>query len=95
MRNLAIGVLALVIGLVLAVPALAQGKKAKDGVIRGVDAAQGTIALEDGTTLATNAKTRITRNGTPARLADLRAGDRVKYHAESGVAAYVHAEGPG
>ena len=94
MRNLIVGFLALFLGVLIAVPAVAQGKKAKDGVVQSVDAGAGKVTLVDGVTLATNAKTKVTRNGSPARLAELKEGDRVKYLVEEGATVYVHAEGP-
>ncbi len=70
--------------------AIAQ-HKTQEGVVASV--AGTTIKLESGADVKTDAKTKITRDGKPAKVSELQKGDRVKYALlDSGVAMYVHAE---
>src|SRR4051812_32808139 len=62
-----------------------------EGVVASVEGAM--LRLQGGATVTTDGKTQVTRGGKPCRLADLQAGDRVKYAlAPGGAAMYVHAE---
>src|SRR5687768_2900317 len=73
----------LIVSLLLVVPVLASDVRAEGarirGTIRAVDLHNQTVAIDpaQGATvvLHTNERTEITRNGEPARLSDLQAGD--------------------
>ena len=89
--SLAIAGAAPVSGQARAAGAIADGHKTLEGVVASVDGA--TLKLADGGEVKTDGKTKVTRAGKTARLADLQAGDRVKYALDdAGVAVYVHAE---
>ena len=92
-RTLIVAFLAFFLGAVVAAPLHAQDKqhkKAKEGVVASVDGA--TVKLDGGATIATDDNTKVTRDGKPAKVADLQKGDKVKYFAEEGKsAAYIHA----
>jgi hypothetical protein len=83
---------ALVVAGALVAPRADAQHKAKEGVVKSVDAASGAVTLEGGETVKTDAATKVTRDGKPAKIADLQPGDRVKYYADGDKpAAYLHA----